>query len=114
LEAVNHLLDEEREDFRSRLQHLFSGSAQPWPPLAPQQWIIDLAYRQRSLPESMEKFLQERKGSLEWLRLREGSDFTVRYKHPPSEGLAAGDILFSWAAHDLPQLRQNIDFKWKY
>ncbi|MEK7277401.1 MAG: DinB family protein, partial [Chloroflexota bacterium] len=52
--------------------------------------------------------------SLEWLRKLDGANWETRYQHPPLEGLTAGDLLVSWAAHDLLHLRQVVELKWAY
>lgn len=114
LEVINHLLDEEREDFRARLQHLLSRAGRPWPPIAPQKWVIERAYNRRSLDESVANYLQERQHSLAWLASLTGVDWQTAYRHPPLEGLSAGDLLVSWAAHDVLHLRQLIELKWAY
>ena len=35
LEVLNHLLDEEREDFRVRLDYTLHRPGEPWPPIDP-------------------------------------------------------------------------------
>jgi hypothetical protein len=114
LEVVNHLLDEEREDFRARIRHLFSGSVQPWLPIAPLEWVRERAYNSRDLEESVKLFLLERRESVDWLSLHEEADWDLRYSHPPLAGLAAGDLLVAWAAHDLLHTRQIIELRWNY
>ena len=114
LEVINHLIDEEREDFRARLQHLFSGSVQPWPPIAPQDWVIERAYNHRDLQESIGNYLRERQRSLDWLGFQASADWAARYTHPPLKGIAAGDLLVSWAGHDLLHLRQIVELKWAH
>ncbi|MFN2533297.1 MAG: DinB family protein, partial [Pyrinomonadaceae bacterium] len=47
LEVVNHLYDEEREDFRQRLHLVLTDAALNWPPIAPQQWVTARAYSER-------------------------------------------------------------------
>ena len=39
LEVVNHLYDEEREDFRQRLSLVLADPMQPWPPIDPRTWV---------------------------------------------------------------------------
>ena len=39
LEVVNHLHDEEREDFRQRLELVLTDATLAWPPIAPQEWV---------------------------------------------------------------------------
>ena len=38
LEVLNHLCDEEREDFRQRLDLLLHHPGEPWPPVDPETW----------------------------------------------------------------------------
>lgn len=114
LEVVNHLVDEEKEDFRLRLKHLLSGKSTPWPPNAPQKWVYERKYNQRDIQESIEIFMNERLESIKWLKEQEKSDFTIQYKNPPLEGLSAGDLLSSWVSHDMLHLRQIVELKWKY
>ncbi|MBI5293587.1 MAG: DinB family protein [Chloroflexi bacterium] len=114
LEVLNHLLDEEREDFPARLRHLFSGAAGTWPPIAPGQWAVDRAYNQRDFGESLAGFLRERQRSLEWLRTLGAADWQVSYRHEPLAGLTAGDLLVSWAAHDVLHMRQLVELKRAY
>jgi hypothetical protein len=114
LEVINHLLDEESEDFRSRIQHLLSGSLNPWPPIAPEDWVTDRFYNQRALAESLDQFLIERRHSVAWLSALRDADWETRYTQPPLEGIAAGDVLVSWPAHDLLHMRQLLELKWSY
>jgi hypothetical protein len=111
LEVLNHLVDEEKEDFRSRLQHLVSGSNESWPPTAPQQWVTDRGYNHRAFGESLANYVYEREYSLEWLRGLAGVEWQTRYQYPPLAGLSAGDLLASWVAHDLLHLRQLVELK---
>jgi hypothetical protein len=114
LEVVNHLLDEEREDFRSRLQHLLSGSREPWPANAPGRWVTEGAYNQRDFDDSLASLLHERQRSLDWLPELSGLDWQLSYKNPPLEGITAGALLASWVGHDLLHLRQLIELKWAF
>jgi hypothetical protein len=114
LEVINHLIDEENEDFRYRLNHVLSGNKNPWPKNTPQKWVIERKYNERDIQVSTEKFMDERLKSLEWLKLQDGKDFTVSYPITLQERLSAGDILSSWVAHDLLHLRQTIEIKYQY
>jgi hypothetical protein len=111
VEVVHHLLDEEREDFRARLRHLFSGADYPWPPIAPQEWVTERNYQSRDLPPLVKEFLRERKESLAWLARQKDVDWHLAYRHAPQAGLTAGDLLVSWATHDLLHLRQIVELK---
>ncbi len=105
LEIVNHLVDEEREDFRARLDLLLHEPGTEWPPIAPESWVTERAYSERDLPESLGYFLDERQRSLEWLASLEDPEWQRRYEHPLGP-ISAGDLLASWCAHDVLHLRQ--------
>src|SRR5690242_8470621 len=64
LEVINHLHDEERLDFRARLNHIVSGAAPPWPALDPQGLVVEGGYNERDPAESLGNFLRERGESL--------------------------------------------------
>ncbi|MEJ2666086.1 MAG: DinB family protein [Deinococcales bacterium] len=67
LEVVNHLYDEERDDFRFRFQHLLERPDEPVPPIDPPRWAVERHYNERELGASLESFLNERRFSLAWL-----------------------------------------------
>lgn len=68
LEVVNHLYDEEREDFRVRLDIILHRPADTWPAIDPQGWVGKRKYNERDIEKSLQNFLSERRASLEWLR----------------------------------------------
>jgi len=113
-EVIGHLMDEEREDFRFRIQHLWAGSGKPWPENFQGDWPHERAYNLRDLDELVNEFQMERARSLGWLERLENPDWDQRYFHPPLEGISAGDICAAWAAHDLLHLRQLVELKWAY
>ena len=76
VEVINHLVDEERDDFRARIQHLHSGATGPWPPIAPQQWAVERAYNQRDLGESIANYAHERA----WGRIKLGQAKPPEYQ----------------------------------
>ncbi len=39
LEVINHLYDEEREDFRLHLDIMLNSPDQPWPSIDPMNWV---------------------------------------------------------------------------
>ncbi len=99
LEVVNHLYDEEREDFRRRLELVLKDPALVWPPIAPQEWVTTRAYSERDLDESLDNFLSERQKSLAWLRSLRSPNLESRHEREAGS-LRAGDLLASWLAHD--------------
>lgn len=108
LEVVNHLYDEEREDFRARVDHILYRADQPAPPIDPQGWVTQRQYNQRDLAESLDNFLAEREQSLVWLATLAAVDWERAYQAPWG-ALHAGDVLAAWAAHDLLHARQLVE-----
>lgn len=106
LEVINHLHDEEREDFRSRLDLILHRPDDDWPPIDPQGWVVSRRYNERDLDKSLESFLDERQASLRWLRSLEQPHWDNQSTHPAGFVLSAGDMLSSWLAHDFLHIRQ--------
>jgi hypothetical protein len=111
LEVINHLADEERADFRVRLDLILYHPQQPWPPINPQGWVTERLYNQRDLAQSLDDFLQERRKSLVWLRGLDAPDWQASVTSPFGK-LSAGDIFSAWVAHDLLHLRQLVELHW--
>ena len=57
--------------------------------------------------------MSERLDSLSWLRSLNGQDWNASYVGPGGK-LSAGDLLGSWAAHDLLHLRQLNELRYAY
>jgi hypothetical protein len=114
LEILNHLCDEERDDFRKRIALVLEDPAQPWPPIDPEGWARDRDYNSRDLQASLAGFRRERAASLQWLVGLPSPDWTAEHKHPKLGGLRAGDLLAAWVAHDLLHIRQiaNTRLAW--
>lgn len=106
LEIVCHLLDEEREDFRTRLDFTLHRPGEAWPPIDPPGWAATRGYRERALAVQLQEWLDERERSLVWLRGLSEPDWARAYHHPKFGPITAGDLLLSWVAHDLLHARQ--------
>ena len=106
LEVLNHLYDEERDDFRQRIQMMFEVPGEPWPPIDPQGWVTSRKYNERDVYDSLGAFEEERDASLIWLRGLREPDWGLVYKHPDLGDISAGELLASWAAHDYMHIRQ--------
>ena len=113
LEVVNHLCDEERDDFRFRLDATLHRPGEPWPPIDPQGWARERRYNERELGESLKRFLAERSKSVEWLKRLTEPRFDNKYDHPQGR-IRAGDLLASWVAHDFLHVRQMARLHWEY
>jgi hypothetical protein len=113
LEVVNHLLDEEREDFRPRIDAVLHRSGETWAGIDPEGWVVARGYNQREMEPSVQGFLDARDDSLEWL-LELGDEDWAR-EHQASFGtIRAGDLLAAWVAHDVLHMRQLVELKWAY
>lgn len=113
LEVVNHLYDEEREDFRARLALTLSCPERDWPTIDPQTWVMSRGYNQREVESSLNNFLAEREQSLLWLRQLTAPNWENRHVLP-SWSRSAGDLLASWLAHDFLHIRQLARLQWQH
>jgi hypothetical protein len=111
LEVVCHLCDEERLDFRPRLDITLHRPDETWAPIDPQGWVTQREYNRRDLAQMAEEFLAERGKSIAWLKALSAPDWNASYQAPFGE-IRAGDLLASWAAHDLLHLRQLVELHW--
>lgn len=113
LEVINHLYDEEREDFRAHLDAILHHPEQPWLSIDPQGWVTQRGYNQRDPEESLNNFLLERDKSLKWLESLSSPDWETAFSAPFGR-ITAGDVFVSWVAHDLLHLRQLVELHWAY
>ena len=111
LEVINHLSDEERLDFRVRLNLILHNPERDWPPIDPPRWVVERRYNQRRLEPCLANFLKERQGSLAWLRGLGRVDWQQGIPAPWGGLFRAGDMLAAWAAHDLLHLRQLVELQ---
>jgi hypothetical protein len=113
LEVIQHLYDEEREDFRVRLDYTFHHPGEPWPKIDPGGWVTERKYNQGEPTACLAGFLSERQASLNWLKELSAPDWEATYE--TSFGpLTAGDVMASWIAHDLLHMRQLVELQWAY
>lgn len=113
LDVINHLLDEEREDFRVMLDLALHRPDEPRPGINPGAWVTERAYNERNLGESLQGFLAAREESLAWLRGLSSPDWEAVYQAPWGP-IRAGDVFAAWVAHDLLHIRQLIELHWAY
>ena len=113
LEVVNHLYDEEREDFRQRIELVLDNPRLVWPPIDPRGWVTARGYIERELDTSLNNFLAERQKSLAWLKQLSEPNWE-NSNEGPNGTLTAGDLLASWLAHDFLHIRQLARLHWQY
>ncbi|MFC1554228.1 DinB family protein [candidate division KSB1 bacterium] len=111
LEVLNHLYEEEKDDFRKRLGLLLTDPKTAWPPIDPERWAVERKYNARDLNGSMENFLKERDVSINWLKNIKDPSWDNEYRKLKTINVRAGDLLFSWVVHDLIHIRQLTDLK---
>lgn len=113
LEVVNHLRDEEQEDFRVLLDLALHRPNAPRPEIAPQAWVTERRYNERDLGESWQGFVGAREAALIWLQGLSAPDWEATYQAPWGP-IRAGDIFAAWVAHDLLHMRQLVELHWAY
>lgn len=113
LEVACHLLDEEREDFRVRLDITLHRSDEAWPGIDPEGWVTKRRYNDQDPARVLGSFLREREASLAWLQELADPDWEATYAAPWGP-IRAGDLLAAWVAHDLLHLRQLVELQWAY
>ena len=106
LEVVNHLADEETDDFRARVRSTLEDPSRDWAPIDPEGDVVARRYQDRDPAESLRRFRDARAASLAWLRGLAAPDWTTSRSHPQTRTLHAGELLASWAAHDARHLEQ--------
>lgn len=114
LEIVCHLLDEEREDFRARLQHTLEKPGEPLTPIDPAGWVAHRGYLQRDYQQVLDQFLQERGKSISWLRSLGDTHWQNTSLHPEYGEISAKKFLCNWLAHDYHHIRQINQIQYHY
>jgi hypothetical protein len=105
-EVMDHVYNEERIDFRKHLIEMLSDPPQPWGAFRREEYLATGDCRQ-----ALDAFLNEREASIAWLKALHAPDWDVESRAtfgPEAEVLVirAGDVLFSWVAHDYLHIRQ--------
>jgi len=110
LEVICHLVDEERDDFRQRVDFALNRPGETWPPIHPGAWVTERKYNERDLEQSLNDFLAERAKSLDFLKGLESANWNASKMTPYGE-TKAGDLLGSWVAHDNLHMRQLVELR---
>ncbi len=114
LMVIAHLLDEERDDFRIRVDYTLHRPGESWPPADPVAWVTQHDYASRDHQQVLMEFLAERARSVAWLRALDSVDWNVGYNHPSGRHLTVGDLVSSWLEHDYLHMRQIIRLLFDY
>ena len=114
LEILCHLYDEEREDFRARIQHTFDNPEAPMKPIDPVGWVLKRKYLEQDYEKTLEKFMNERDESIKWLNQLKDVPWTNVYHNPALGEISAEMFLTNWLAHDYLHIRQISRTKYQY
>ena len=110
LEVACHLRDEERADFRARLDSILHRPAEPFATINPQEWVTERKYNEQNFEQIKESFFAERAQSLEWLKSLESADWEIT--HTDEYGsITAGEMFSCWVAHDNLHIRQLVELR---
>ncbi len=114
LEVLCHLYDEEREDFRARLQHVLEQPQHPLPSIDPQGWVTSRQYKEQDSDGMLKKFSAERMHSVEWLKSLTNPAWDDEHQHPKFGAMSGKLFLTNWLAHDYHHIRQITELKHDY
>ena len=114
LEIIGHLYDEEKRDFKVRLQYALDGSEVMPPAIDPVGWVKEHKYMDKLFDVQVENFLLERQYSLNMLWLLYKPDWNKYFIHPTLGKMTAHMILSNWVAHDYLHMCQIIKLKYDY
>lgn len=114
LEVLCHLLDEEKEDFRTRCRQVLEEPEKKLPAIDPQGWVLKRQYISQDYNTVLDGFLKERSESLQWLDEHISSNWSNTYQHPKFGPMPARLFLHSWLAHDFLHIRQIVRLKYQY
>jgi hypothetical protein len=110
LEVVCHLADEERDDFRQRVDFTLNRPGAIWPPIHPGAWVTERKYNERDLEQSLSDFLAERATSLVFLKGLQSASWNASTTTQFGD-MKAGDLLGAWVAHDNLHMRQLVELR---
>jgi hypothetical protein len=110
LEVICHLYDEEKEDFREHLDFILHRQNEEWHRIDPQDWVTSRKYNEKDFMELRNKFFEERRKSLDWLKNLSNADWDITYISEYGS-IPAGAMFASWVAHDNLHIRQLVELK---
>lgn len=82
LGIICHLVDEEKEDFRARVKHALETPTKPLEPIDPEGWYTKRNYMEQDFQEVLQRFMNERAVSINWLRGLVDPNWESSLEHP--------------------------------
>lgn len=114
LDVVSHLVDEEKEVFRARVESVLNDPIQELTPINPEDWVSSRKYQDNDFESKLAEFMAERKKSVDWLRNLEDPKWDNAFQHSHFGLMSAQLFLENWLAHDLLHIRQILGIKFGY
>jgi len=114
LEVLCHLVDEEKEDFRTRVEYVLRDPNEPLPTFDPTEWPASRNYTGQDYEAKVAEFLAERQKSIEWLESFVDPKWDNTYQHPKLGSMSAELFLANWLAHDYIHIRQLNRLAFEY
>jgi len=114
LEIICHLYDEEQFDFRFRTQWVLENPNELPPPFNPLDWVKEHKYMEQDFEDILNKFLNKRDTSIDWLKSLQNPKWDNSYNHSRLGKVTAKHFLDNWLAHDYLHIRQIIKQKFDY
>ncbi len=106
VEVLGHLVDEETDDFGTRLRMTLETPELPWPRFDPQARVRERDFQSRDPAEGLARFRALRAASVAWLRGLTDARWDTAHEEAGFPPMPAGDLLASWCAHDARHLEQ--------
>ncbi|MEW2919842.1 DinB family protein [Muricauda sp. ANG21] len=114
LEIICHLVDEEKEDFRTRVGHTLQHPETPLASIDPVGWVKKRDYNGQDFEKKVEQFDKERQISIAWLKTTADLAWENSLYHPELGTMSARSFLFNWLAHDYLHIRQINHIKYNF
>jgi hypothetical protein len=114
LEVLCHLVDEEKEDFRTRVEYVLRDPDEALPTFDPTEWPTSRNYMGQDYEEKLAEFSAEREKSIAWLESLVDPKWDNAYQHPKLGPMSAGLFLANWLAHDYIHIRQLNRLAFEY
>ena len=114
LEVLCHLVDEEKEDFRTRVAYVLRDPNESLPTFDPTAWPVSRNYIAQDYETKIAEFMTERAKSIAWLESLTNPRWTNAYQHPKRGPMSAEMFLANWLAHDYIHIRQLNRLAFEY
>ncbi|MER3373431.1 MAG: DinB family protein [Allomuricauda sp.] len=114
LEIICHLVDEEKEDFRARINRAFQYPGKPLKPIDPAGWVKSRNYKEQDFEKKLQQFDKERQISIAWLKTTADLNWDNSVLHPEYGAMPAHSFLYNWLAHDYHHIRQINGIKYHF